>query len=310
MQSQTLTILFVTTSISLAGSPGQRCSIDDILNDPNRTNADFIGPVGRVTIPAIPTNPQLMHKFGILNTPRKSPYHLFNPTPNHLLRPLSPDRPDATESPLTVDAGRFALEASLFDYRRDGGSETFTYGQLNFKAGLTLNTDLQTVVDLYSDSDDGSKGFGDVTMRLKWNLYGNDHGDSALALMPFVKIPTGPEPSNDEWEGGLIIPWGTSLTDTIGLGLMAEFDYLFNEDSGDHEFEFLHTAVLGFELTEKAGSYLEYLGISGEDHYQAYLAGGMNYAVNEHLILDFGVQGGLNKNSEDFGFFTGFTKRF
>ena len=36
----------------------------------------------------------------------------------------------------------------------------------------------------------------------------------------------------------------------------------------------------------------------------------MNYAVNDDLILDFGLQGGLNDDSEDFGFFTGFTKRF
>ncbi len=239
----------------------------------------------------------------------KRSFNFFNPTPNHLLRDLSPDRPDATESPLTVDAGRFALEASLFDYRRDNGAETYTYGQLNFKAGLTHDIDLQTIVDLSSDSPDGD-GFGDVTLRLKYNVYGNDGGDSALALMPFVKVPTNTELSNEEWEGGLIIPWGISLTDTIGIGLMAEFDYLFNEDTGDHEFEFLHTAVLGFDLTENAGTYVEYIGIAGEHDYQAYLAGGMNYAVNDDLILDFGVQSGLNSAAEDFGFFTGFTKRF
>lgn len=283
--------------------PISQNTIDVNINNPNRTNADFIGPAEKVTIPGIPEFPQRIES---LTT--KAPYHLFNPTPDHALRDLSPDRPDATESPLTIDAGRFALEASLFDYRRDSGHETFTYGQLNFKAGLSLNTDFQTLVDLYSDGE--KQGFGDVTLRLKHNLRGNDGGDTALALMPFVKIPTDTAVSNNEWEGGLIIPWSTTLTDTIGLGLMAEFDYLFNEDTGDHEFEFLHTAVLGFEVTEKAGTYLEYIGIAGEDHYRAYLAGGMNYAVNEHLILDFGAQAGLNKHSEDFGFFTGFTKRF
>lgn len=245
----------------------------------------------------------------LAESPEKRSFNFFNPTPNHLLRELSPDRPDATESPLTVDAGRFALEASLFDYRRDNGAETYTYGQLNFKAGLTHDIDLQTIVDLSSDTPDGD-GFGDVTLRLKYNVYGNDGGDSALALMPFVKVPTNTELSNEEWEGGLIIPWGISLTDTIGLGLMAEFDYLFNEDTGDHEFEFLHTAVLGFDLTENTGAYVEYIGIAEEHDYQAYLAGGMNYAVNDDLILDFGVQSGLNSAAEDFGFFTGFTKRF
>ena len=312
---KTILILTASTSLSLAGTPEKPCNpqrstnagnpdrnnIDAIIAvQGNRTNADFITPV----------NSADGTELDSLRVPaEKRDYSLFNPTPSHLLRELSPDRPDATESPLTVDAGRFALEASLFDYRRDHGAESYTYGQLNFKAGLTHDIDLQTVVDLYSDTPDGY-GFGDVTMRLKWNIYGNDGGDSALALMPFVKIPTDTDLSNNQWEGGLIIPWGTSLTDTIGLGLMAEFDYVYNEDNGDHEFEFLHTAVLGFDLTDKAGAYLEYIGIAGEDDYQAYLAGGMNYAVNENLILDFGMQAGLNSDSEDFGFFTGFTKRF
>ena len=235
---------------------------------------------------------------------RKSPHTLFNPTPDYLLRELSPDRPDATESPLTVDAGRFALEASLFDYRRDGGVEDYTYGSLNFKAGLTNNTDLQAVFDLYA----GGEKFSDLTLRLKHNLWGNDGGDSALATMPFVKIPTGVSNSNDEWEGGIIIPWATDLNDTVGLGLMAEIDYLY--DGTKHRFEFLHTAVLGFDVASKTGAYLEYIGIWKEDAYEAYAAGGMNYTVNENLILDFGVQTGLNSDAEDFGFFTGFTKRF
>ena len=133
----------------------------------------------------------------LAESPEKRSFNFFNPTPNRLLRDLSPDRPDATESPLTVDAGRFALEASLFDYRRDNGAETYTYGQLNFKAGLTHDIDLQTIVDFSSDTPDGD-GFGDVTLRLKYNVYGNDGGDSALALMPFVKAPTNTELSNEE----------------------------------------------------------------------------------------------------------------
>ena len=196
------------------------------------------------------------------------------------------------------------IEASLFDYRRDSGEETFTYGSLNLKAGLTHDIDLQAVIDVRTIEESDSNTLGNLTLRLKWNLYGNDEGESALALMPFVTAPT----SDGEWEGGLIIPWSTTLTDTIGFGLMAEFDYL--HDGDDYNLEFLHTAVLGFSLTEKIGAYTEYIGIITEDHYESFIAGGMNYAVSEHLILDFGVQVGLNADSEDFGFFTGFTKRF
>jgi hypothetical protein len=244
---------------------------------------------------------------GVPATSEKSNYNLFNPTPNSFLRELSPDRPDATESPLTVDAGRFAVEMSLFDFRRDSGVESTTWGAINFKAGLNHNTDLQTIFNLYDGTEGGPDGFGDVTLRLKHNLWGNDGGSTALALIPWIKIPTG-ELSNDEWQGGLIIPLGINLTETIGLGLMAEIDYIHNGTL--HEFEFLHTAVLGFSLNEKTGAYAEYIGIWKEDSYEAYLAGGMNYSVNEHLILDFGVQSGLNSHAEDLGIFTGFTKRF
>ncbi len=185
----------------------------------------------------------------------KSQYHLLRPTPDALLRDLSPDRPDATESPITLDAGHFALEASLFDYRRDRGQETFTYGSLNFKAGLSSQLDLQAITDLRTDDEGNQDTFGNLTLRLKWNLYGNDSGDSALALLPYITAPT----RDGEWEGGLIIPWSTQLTDQIGLGLMAEIDYL--HDGRDHNFEFLHTAVLGISLTSKLGTYLEYIGI-------------------------------------------------
>jgi hypothetical protein len=43
----------------------------------------------------------------------KSGYHLFHPTPRDLMRPLSTDRPDQTESPYTVDAGHFQIEMDL-----------------------------------------------------------------------------------------------------------------------------------------------------------------------------------------------------
>jgi len=65
----------------------------------------------------------------------KSQYHLFNPTPRELMRDLSPDRPDATESPITLDAGHSGFEVSLFDWRHDGGDDTYTIMQ-----GLRMKT--------------------------------------------------------------------------------------------------------------------------------------------------------------------------
>src|ERR1700690_1895783 len=53
---------------------------------------------------------------GTNNVPDKSQYNLFNPTPVKYMRELSPDRPDETESPYTVDAGHFQLEMDFANY--------------------------------------------------------------------------------------------------------------------------------------------------------------------------------------------------
>ena len=75
----------------------------------------------------------------------KSQYTLFNPTPDRLLRDLTTDRPDITESPFTVDAGRVQVETNLFGYTRSRpdveGTVTDSYDFLitNVRIGLTYN---------------------------------------------------------------------------------------------------------------------------------------------------------------------------
>ena len=247
----------------------------------------------------------------VVSTLPLAAHNLFDPVPADRLRDLSADRPDATESPVTVDAGHFQIEASLFDWGRERSADTYTAMSTNLKAGLTDSTDIQFVFDSYVWDESGGtavEGFGDVTMRFKWNLWGNDGGETALALFPFVKIPTGTALSNGEWEGGLIVPFSMDLADRWGLGLMAELDVV--DGGGSHEFEFVHTAVLGHDFTEKAGVFLEYIGLAAEDRYEASAAAGLTYRLGENLMLDGGCRIGLNDEAEDIGLFTGFTVRF
>jgi hypothetical protein len=51
--------------------------------------------------------------------PNKWQYNLFSPTPRALMRDMSTDRPDKTESPYTVDAGHFQFEADLVSFGID-----------------------------------------------------------------------------------------------------------------------------------------------------------------------------------------------
>lgn len=255
-------------------------------------------------------------------TQDKSGYNLFNPTPAEQMREMNPDRPDATESPYTVDAGHYQLELSFFDYSQDHEgslrSDSWAFGLVNFKMGLTDNTDLQFVFNSYAENKtqddhvtDRASGFSDVMLRLKTNLWGNEGGATALALMPYVKIPTDIGISNGAWEGGLIVPLGITLNDRVSLGVMGVAGYVRDDESGDSGFEWLHSATMGIDLTEQLGMYLELAGIAGaETDYQAFFNTGLSYAVTDNLIFDAGIRVGLNAAAEDFGVFTGMSIRF
>jgi len=254
----------------------------------------------------------------------KSEYHLFNPTPRNLMREMSTDRPDTTESPYTVDAGHYQIEMSFFDYgrnRADGErTETWTFGAMNLKAGLLNQVDLQVVFDAFTQEhtraagiEDTTSGFSDVTLRLKTNLWGNDVGKTAFAIMPYVKMPTDTEMSNGHWEGGVILPLAISLSDRISLGLMLEADFVHDDERGGYDVEWVHTATLGFDLTEQLGLYIECTGVASREEdfdYQATFDAGITLSATDNLVFDAGIRVGMNEAAEDFGIFTGMSVRF
>ena len=237
------------------------------------------------------------------------------------LRELETDRPDATESPVTVDRGHFQLESSFFSFSRDdfGGTRTETWGlgESNIKYGLTDVMDLQFVFTPYvretvrmGGTKTTAEDFSDLTIRLKYNLWGNDEGSTAFGLMPVVKVPTQTEVSNGRWEGGVVAPFSWRAGERWGVGLQGQIDRVYDENDGDMDWECSHTAVLGFDLTDRFGIYLEYLGVAGDRPYDSFFSGGMTYALSEMIQLDTGTLIGLNKEAEDMTFFTGISWKF
>lgn len=255
----------------------------------------------------------------------KRSYSLFNPTPDHLLRDLSTDRPDKTESPYTVDAGRIQIETDLVAYthdRQDGiTTRAFDVLPFNLKIGLTSSTDLQLVYGTYahvrassSGATETDNGKGDLVIRLKHNVWGNDVGATAIGLMPFVKIPTNNMQSlNDDVEGGLIVPFAIDLGRGMGLGLMTEIDILRARDGSGYEPTFVNSAALGFELTDTWGMYVEaYVERSAESGTKtiATVNSGFTYAVTKNLQLDAGANIGVTDAADDLNFFVGMSQRF
>lgn len=250
----------------------------------------------------------------------KSQFHLFNPTPRELMRELSTDRPDTTESPHTVDAGHVQIELSFLEYTRDRDEDAFDVIPTNLKIGLTNFADLQLVLQPYlNDEDDGDRvdGFGDTQLRLKANLWGNDGGATALALMPFVQFPTADDKLGaSKVEGGLIIPFGIELPAKFSLTLMAEFDCVRNAADDGYRLDLVHTAALGREISGPLGGFVEYIGVQpfdpddAENGYEASIAAGLTLGVTDDIQWDCAVAFGLTDAAADFNVRTGISLRF
>ena len=243
-------------------------------------------------------------------------------------RPLTTDRPDATESPFTVEPGRVQVEVSAAQWTRDRHTperdglttETWNVAPFNVRIGLGRSTELQVVHDGFvtvekrdraTGSQSRSDGLGDLTLRFKANLRGNDEGRLGLGVMPYVKIPTAARDiGNDKIEGGIIVPVAYDLSDVWGFGAMTEVSVVRNDANTGHRMAWLNTVTLSRSLGENAGVFTELTAEVGEGSPAVTFNCGATYAVAEDFQLDLGVNLGLTRAADDISVFAGFAYRY
>ncbi len=257
----------------------------------------------------------------------KDQYTLFNPTPRELMREMSTDRPDLTESPYSVDAGHFQIEMDAVNFSReeDGSSRTeaFSFAAMNLKVGLCNRADLQVILEPYNtvrirDRSTGDserrRGFGDITTRLKVNLWGNDVGSTALGVMPFVKFPSNQDDlGNNAVEGGLIIPFAAELPAGWGLGAMTEVDFMEDADENGHHLEFINTLTFGHDIVGDLAGYAEFFSLVSTDDGAKWIGSvdfGLTYGLTEDVQLDAGINLGVTSSADDWNPFCGISWRF
>lgn len=225
-------------------------------------------------------------------------------------REMSTDRPDTTESPITVLPGTIQVESTLFGYSYDERITTWSLAESNLKTGLTEDIDLHFVLRPWIKEEHGKEGFGDADVRLKWNLWGNDGGKTAAALMPYVTVPTHTAVSTGEWQGGLIFPVAFEISEQIGCGIQGQIDRRWDDEELEHDWDFLHSAVIGISLTESLGMFIEYVGVAGNHPYEATANFGFTLASGENVQWDAAIGFGLNDAAEDLSLIQGISFRF
>ena len=181
--------------------------------------------------------------------PDKSAYTVFNPTPDAALRSLCTDRPTKSTGACTVDAGHWQIEADVANVTIDhsGGLDTTTTLGPNptIKLGLTNTIDVElnfapyvevTTKDRSTGVTTHASGVSDLYAKLKINLIGDDGGDLAVAIEPYVKAPTAPASiGNRAVEAGIVAPITINLPASWSLTVDPEVDLLKNAgDNGRH----------------------------------------------------------------------------
>lgn len=237
-------------------------------------------------------------------------------------RELSGDRPDATETPTTIDAGRVQLEASVASWTRDRqqGVKTTEWevAPFNVRIGVTPRTELGLFVtpevrrteQLRNGPKTTMRGFGDTVLRGKLNFWGNDGGATAFGAILDVKLPTAADGvGNDKVEPALTLP----VTFEIGAGwegaAMTSVERAYGDD-GRYAAVWTNTFSAARDLTKSVGMFLELASTTGTGRHVLLFDCGLTKKIGTDLQLDVGANIGVSSTAPDLGVFAGFTRRF
>jgi len=251
-------------------------------------------------------------------------YSLLHAAPKEQMRDMETDRPDVTESPITVDAGHFQYETDLVRRIRERTEQeqisTILINQLNLKIGITNTADFhvgfqsygrQVVKGSSSQIKETSTGYGDLTLRIKQNLLGNDRGDFALAVLPYLRMPTSKFDDGSRLEGGLILPMQYKLPREWRLGFQLEVDRLKDQDQQAMHTEWLQSLTLSHSLFRNLGGMAEtYYTYDFKAHqWSNYLNASLQMDVAKDVKIDAGVNYGIQSTAEKH-YFVGASCRF
>ncbi|HWA24485.1 MAG TPA: transporter [Lacunisphaera sp.] len=228
-----------------------------------------------------------------------------------LLGLAAPSHGQITEWPTTVKPGRFLLEmdALTLSLDKDGDSKYTLFGAAStfLSTGLTENWDIQLGAELFfsqkveiSGFTERNSGVGNVYVRTKWRFY--DQGSTAVAVIPYIKLPTSSAAfGNDSVEGGVVVPWSTTLPGEVTMYAMAELDFLRNDADTGYDTNWYASAALSRQFTKRIGLYGEAtLGkSSGGGPAEGQLGWGALFYVSDTSWWDYAMYKGIAKGSAD-----------
>lgn len=216
-------------------------------------------------------------------------------------------RGQITRSPDTVAPGRFLLEAGAISLSidHDPGRDYSALGVASvfLSTGLTANWDVQAGAEMFIHQKfsshgltDRRTGIGDLYVRTKWRFYEDGSTGTALAIMPYVKLPTSTgRVGKRSMEGGVILPWKAALAAGFSLTAMGELDLVRNAADNGYDTFWYGTMALHRPLTKALGVYGEVAAgkSAGGTPWTGQLGVGATLHVSDNTWWDYAIYRGL-----------------
>jgi hypothetical protein len=214
-----------------------------------------------------------------------------------------------TEVPETVQPGHFLLEmdALSLTLNHDGPDKYTALGVATtlVTTGVTPTVDVQLGAEVFINQKiesgsftDRRTGIGDVYARLKWKFF--DHAGTAVALLPYIKVPTNSGGvGNDAVEGGLIVPWSTQLPTGLEVAAMGGVDFIRNPADNGYDTFLYASAYAKQPLVGGFGVYGEATvgKSSGGEPFAGTIGGGVTFNVTDHICWDYAVYKGVSNGA-------------
>jgi hypothetical protein len=199
--------------------------------------------------------------------------------------------------------------------------EEWSIAPMNLKIGLLNQLDVQVLLEPYNvhyEREDGTRvtrrGYGDTTVRVKYNFWGNDGGRTAFAATPYVKFPTSQDGIGTRGvEGGLVLPLAVELPSAFDLGLTTRFDAVRNEDELGYHAEFVNSVEFGHDLFGSLYGYVEFfsaVSTERDSNWEGEFITGLIYELTKNVQLNLGLSIGVTRSADDLTAFAGMAWRF
>lgn len=235
---------------------------------------------------------------------------------NHALgQELVTDRPDQTESSITVPAGRWQIETGWTWARDDQDGERF---ETNEGPGTLLRVGVSTRWELRlgwagwireevsgGGQDSVVDGFTDGELGAKVYLREERGAFPEIALLFGTSVPVGENSlTSDHFDPSFRFSLSHTLSDRLSLGYNLGMEWETSDSAGgEHTLSRgIYTVALGIGLDNRAGVFVELFGsvaASAEGSPEHSIDGGFTWLLKEDIQLDIAGGFGLSEAAGD-----------